>query len=295
MAGRYIEIRDGVRRTWRVERLWELSAELPVESVPIADLSVLDEVTWFDPEHRPTGREVVRHCRRINEADLSFPILLSEDGKVFDGVHRIARCLLEGRDRIDAKRFPENPEPDEIQGEDDAGLETIRRLEWELNAEQHAAITELRNACFPDYAVPRSWFKQRPQLRYLIGRGRELVAHMGVEHRMISIAGEPVQIFGVVDLCVAEDHRGQGHAGRLLEALEAHARECGIDALVLMADDPRLYRRHGYSLRPGPATWLRIDEHKSYGVAEESLQDLMIKPLKGELPEGPVDVLGHLF
>ena len=61
----------------------------------------------------PTCRNIVEHCRRINDADLSFPILLTEDGRVFDGMHRIARCLLEGRTTVPARRFASNPEPDE--------------------------------------------------------------------------------------------------------------------------------------------------------------------------------------
>ncbi len=113
--GRYGERRDGVQKIWYVERLWTLAEPLPVEEVAIADIRGPDEVTWFHPDGpHPTCRAIAEHCRRINEVDTSYPILLTEDRCVFDGMHRIARCLMEGRATIRAKRFPTNPEPDEV-------------------------------------------------------------------------------------------------------------------------------------------------------------------------------------
>jgi hypothetical protein len=43
---------------------------------------------------------------------VSFPIILGHDGRVMDGMHRIARALLEGRVEIDAVRFVSPPAPD---------------------------------------------------------------------------------------------------------------------------------------------------------------------------------------
>ncbi len=111
---RYGEPRDGMQRFWYVDRLWELAEALPVEEVAIDDIRGPDEVTWYYPGGpAPTCRSIAEHCRRINAADLSYPILLTEDGCVFDGMHRIARCLMEGRTTVLVRRFPVNPEPDE--------------------------------------------------------------------------------------------------------------------------------------------------------------------------------------
>ncbi|HTD71745.1 MAG TPA: hypothetical protein VK647_14955 [Gemmatimonadales bacterium] len=52
--------------------------------------------------------------RLIEEADLAFPIILSAGGVVMDGRHRIAKAALQGRDRIDAVQFDEDPPPDHI-------------------------------------------------------------------------------------------------------------------------------------------------------------------------------------
>jgi ribosomal protein S18 acetylase RimI-like enzyme len=55
----------------------------------------------------------------------------------------------------------------------------------------------------------------------------------------------------VVDLWVTEAERGRGHAGRLLDAAEAYAREKGCIGAWLDTHNPAakaLYERHGYQV-----------------------------------------------
>lgn len=73
----------------------------------------LDETFWFgDKSDKPTCRAIVEHMRLIEETDLSFPIILSSDGRVMDGMHRVAKALLEGQKTIEAVKFSRDPEPD---------------------------------------------------------------------------------------------------------------------------------------------------------------------------------------
>lgn len=98
---------------WDVGRLVELSKDLPIEEVPLASISEIDSVYWFDGgRERPTVRKVIDHLRLVQEVDPSYPIILGVDGRVMDGMHRIARALLEGRTTIAARRFVAHPEPD---------------------------------------------------------------------------------------------------------------------------------------------------------------------------------------
>ena len=98
---------------WDVDRLIELAAGLPPKDVPLASIGELDTTHWFGAHDEPiTVRVIVDHARLINEADLSFPIILGADGQVMDGMHRVARCLLEGRPTVSAVQFVEQPEPD---------------------------------------------------------------------------------------------------------------------------------------------------------------------------------------
>jgi hypothetical protein len=81
---------------WDVDRLISLSAGLPIIEVPLASIHEIDSVYWYDHDYRPTIRSVAEHARLIAEADLSWPILLSHDGWVMDGMHRVAWALLDG-------------------------------------------------------------------------------------------------------------------------------------------------------------------------------------------------------
>lgn len=40
------------------------------------------------------------------------PVILGAEGRVMDGMHRIARAILEGRSTIKAVQFVIEPEPD---------------------------------------------------------------------------------------------------------------------------------------------------------------------------------------
>jgi hypothetical protein len=97
---------------WDVDRLIALSADLPVVTVPLSDFAELDTDYWFKDGQRPTVRTVVEHASLMREADLSYPVILAADGRVMDGMHRIAKALMLGRGAIDAVRFPVTPEPD---------------------------------------------------------------------------------------------------------------------------------------------------------------------------------------
>ena len=66
---------------------------------------------WFD-DQVPTCRQVAEHAKKISEADLSFPVILSSDGRLMDGGHRIAKAWIAGEKEILAVQFSQDPEPD---------------------------------------------------------------------------------------------------------------------------------------------------------------------------------------
>jgi hypothetical protein len=92
--------------------LVDLADGLPVEEVRLDDIEEIDSVYWFDEQHPATVREIAMHVRLTQEVDMSHPIILGPDGRVMDGMHRIVRALLEGRQSISAVRFPTLPDPD---------------------------------------------------------------------------------------------------------------------------------------------------------------------------------------
>jgi hypothetical protein len=101
-------------RAWDVHRLIELAELLPIVEVPLSAIRELDEPFWPGDGSSLTVRNVVEHAQLINDADLSYPIILSSDGRVMDGMHRVAKALTEKRTSLPARRFVEDPTPDYV-------------------------------------------------------------------------------------------------------------------------------------------------------------------------------------
>lgn len=91
-----------------------MTRDEPVIDIEISTLLHLDHNCWFTPTYPPTLRAVVHHCQRINEADMSYPIVVDPNGQIFDGAHRVARALLHNQKTIKAVRLKKIPAPDRI-------------------------------------------------------------------------------------------------------------------------------------------------------------------------------------
>jgi hypothetical protein len=105
---------------WDVHRLVALTAGLPAREVPLAAIRELDEPFWFGGAGAATCRAVAEHARLIHEAELRHPIILGADGRVMDGMHRVAKAYLAGRATIRAVQLPVDPEPDFVGVDEDA-------------------------------------------------------------------------------------------------------------------------------------------------------------------------------
>jgi hypothetical protein len=114
MAGKHSRLTPVGRLVWFTERLWYLARELPVRQLPIDQIAEFDQNCWFGPTSLPTCRAVAQHARRIFEADLRYPIILSAEGYLMDGGHRIAKAYLLELPTVAAVQFPLDPEPDYI-------------------------------------------------------------------------------------------------------------------------------------------------------------------------------------
>ena len=99
---------------WDVDRLVTRTKDFPHIHIPLASIRELDEPFCSEHEDALTWRDVVEHVRWIEEADLKFPIILSADGRVMDGMHRVARAVLLGQGTIEAVQFVEDPDADYV-------------------------------------------------------------------------------------------------------------------------------------------------------------------------------------
>ena len=112
---KHSHLTDRGRSFWNTARLWELAQGLPVQTVPLDRLAEFDQDCWFGPDAAPTCRAVAAHAKRIQEADLSHPVILAADGRLMDGGHRVSKAWLLGLSEIAAVRFETDPEPDWIE------------------------------------------------------------------------------------------------------------------------------------------------------------------------------------
>ena len=104
--------KDGKKHTWNVKRLWALAANLPEFDYEISSFLGFNEDFWFGDRFKPTIGKVIEHYQKIRDADCSYPIIISADGLIMDGVHRICKSHLDGLKTIRAVKFEKNPEPD---------------------------------------------------------------------------------------------------------------------------------------------------------------------------------------
>ncbi len=102
------------RAVWYTDRLWRLARDLPVQTGAVAAIAELDQDCWFGSSYVPTCRAVAQHAQRIWDADLTYPIILSADGGLMDGGHRLAKAWLLGTPEIQIVQFTIDPDPDYI-------------------------------------------------------------------------------------------------------------------------------------------------------------------------------------
>jgi hypothetical protein len=104
-------------RQWHLRVLWRKSEKLQKKKIKVDTLwdSRYGEAwCWQHEEEIINNDFFLHHMQRVLEADLSFPIILSEENYIFDGVHRLMKCKHLGIEYIDCVQFEKDPECLEI-------------------------------------------------------------------------------------------------------------------------------------------------------------------------------------
>lgn len=103
---------DGVS-TWNVPDLWRAVEGLEPVQMPLGEIvdieEFLDSHTWSCGPM--SVREIVREADRLAGADLSWPIILTPEGHIADGCHRIMRALRDGVATLPVVRLAVMPPP----------------------------------------------------------------------------------------------------------------------------------------------------------------------------------------
>ena len=96
----------------------QLSQNLPPQHILLTDIQELNEPYWF-PQVAPTTQQIIEHIQLVQDADLSYPIILCASGRVMDGMHRVAQAALNNEAYIQAVQFAKTPAPDFINLDED--------------------------------------------------------------------------------------------------------------------------------------------------------------------------------
>lgn len=106
-------LKNGKYSAWDIDKLIESAKGFPVFEIETSQIKELDEPFWYQDDNAvPTCRSISEHIKLVQEADLKFPIILSAEGAVMDGMHRVVKAFISGFKTIQAVKFQKTPEPD---------------------------------------------------------------------------------------------------------------------------------------------------------------------------------------
>lgn len=101
---------------WNVARLVKAAEE---QGLPVFDY----DLRAFNSAHKYnfTWHEFAAHMRKVQDADLCYPIILHPNGTVMDGVHRIVKAIVAGFDTVKVVQFSYSnlPYRDRVRPEDE--------------------------------------------------------------------------------------------------------------------------------------------------------------------------------
>lgn len=101
------------KRTWHLNKIWRLSEPLKKQKIKVSEL--WDERyskawCWQHEDEELNNLFFLHHMRRVLNADLNYPIILSEEKLIFDGVHRLVKAKHLNLEYIDCVQFKKDPE-----------------------------------------------------------------------------------------------------------------------------------------------------------------------------------------
>jgi len=96
------------KESWNVLTLIQASKDLEPFDLPLAGIYLGIDV-WRDSK---TILEFTQHVKRVQHTDLKYPVILTPEGFICDGWHRVVKALVMGHATIKAVRLDKMPLPD---------------------------------------------------------------------------------------------------------------------------------------------------------------------------------------
>jgi predicted N-acetyltransferase YhbS len=173
--------------------------------------------------------------------------------------------------------------------------------EFRLDKETKKQITDLIKICFPEVEFNgRTYFKQLPHYRLLLKEETKVVGQIGLDYRVMTLNGKPINVLGIIDLTVLPSYQGQGFGTKLLKELDkiVEQNNLNIDFLFLVSDNHKFYENCGYKLTKQKVKWLAIEEHINYGLQENEFDDCLMYKQVGQInwtENSELDMFGYWY
>jgi N-acetylglutamate synthase-like GNAT family acetyltransferase len=177
-------------------------------------------------------------------------------------------------------------------------INIIEVLEWELSFDQELQVAQLIATSFPGYPKGMSYYNQLPSFRVLAYASYQLVGHLAVHNRIISILNKPYRIWGIADICVLPQFREQGIGGELLDYIIKKSNQSNISYLLSISNEHPIYTKRGFTAYDVKAKWMMTNQLQSMGIIHRNLKDcLYIHPLNESVGQQDleIDFLGVIF
>lgn len=96
-------------KVWSASTLvnWCKEKEYTTFKLPLAAID-LYQMPW----ELHTIDDFIWHCKRMDDVDTEYPIILDNYGRICDGFHRVCKAIIDNKTEIDAIRIEEMPRPD---------------------------------------------------------------------------------------------------------------------------------------------------------------------------------------
>lgn len=100
---------------WSASNLiqWCKEKEYPTFDLPLAGID-LSYSPWTSLSN---VKQIANHFKRVQSANLDYPVILDDHGYIADGWHRIVKALVDGKSTIKAIRIQEMPQPDGVEND----------------------------------------------------------------------------------------------------------------------------------------------------------------------------------
>lgn len=173
--------------------------------------------------------------------------------------------------------------------------------EFQITKEDSVSCSNLIQEFFPECDFQgRDYFKQPPHYRILAKENNKLIGQLGLDYRAMSLDGNPIKVLGIIDICVDSKHRNRGIGKKLLQKVDELSLKFSdkVNFIFLVTNIPNYFKKYGFKKVEPTTTWLKIHQHKNYGVGTEKIDDtnFMIKPVNDKKWEGEnLDLLGYMY